>query len=248
MRAKQGRGKLWENAGVGLHWANENPSDGFSTLASQRNRSRVCLPPKRNGCGCSSRSSSEPPPAEGPAGDQDWVSAAGQPIFQSSWRREGPLCALQSLSSPRGHSSPNRMPAQRLPEGPGNHVDANETSPPPLRAPTKRFHLTLFSRIDVSLPNPQTLDELSGSQSRSVKCHKQFAWAKTVVLTPCGFDYLIFFPPQKNWDLFCRERMKHENRPMVQLFCSNLMYWTLCNRRWQSRWGLDVVTTFSQLC
>lgn len=70
-------------------------------------------------------------------------------------------------------------------------------APPPLRAPTKRFHLTLFSRIDVSLPNPPALDELSGSQSRSVKCHKQFALAKTVVLSPCGLDYFIPPPPKK---------------------------------------------------
>lgn len=98
----------------------------------------------------------------------------------------------------------------------GNHVDANETSPPPLRAPTKRFHLTLFSRIDVSLPNPQTLDELSGSQSRSVKCHKQFAWAKTVVLTPCGFDYLIFFPPKKTETYF----VGRESNTKIGQWCS----------------------------
>lgn len=68
----------------------------------------------------------------------------------------------------------------------------------------------------MSCCQPQTPCEVYGSQSHSVKCHKLFAWAEPAALTPRAFD--CFLPPCKLQDSFCRERIKHENRPIVQPF------------------------------
>lgn len=215
IREKQRRGILSLDAWVELHWANENPCDGFSTLAITAHQSWFRPPPERLRCGWSSPLVIRTSTSWEPAGDQDWVSAAGQPIFQLSWRREGPHCALQSLSSPRGHSFPYRMPAQHLPKGPGNHVDANKTSNPPGPQPQQEGSTSRYSPeplLAANLKLPTRSSDLNHAPWSVTNCwleQKQWFWLL--------IDFTIFFP-EKLQHLFSWEGMKHENRPIVQLF------------------------------
>lgn len=126
--------------------------------------------------------------------------------------------------SPAGEDipPPTACQPQRLPEGPGNLVDANKRTPP-----TKLFHLTLFLRIDLVLPTSNSPQPLW----ISITFHKT---SKAVCLNRnSGFDFLwivgfYFFPPQ-NKVFFCSKRIKHDDRSMLELFCTNPIYCTQCN-------------------
>lgn len=53
-------------------------------------------------------------------------------------------------------------------------------------APPQNCSTSHYSWESTLCCQPQILHNLSGSQSRSTKCHKQFAWTETVVLIFCG--------------------------------------------------------------
>lgn len=113
-----------------------------------------------------------------------------------------PLTACQPSVSPRDR---------------GKHVDANKTSTPhpALNPQQKRFHVIPKNRrLAANLKLPTSSADLNHAPWSVTNClpeQKQRFWPLVD---------LTFFPPWKLRDLFCRERMKHENRPIVQFFVS----------------------------
>lgn len=134
--------------------------DGFSTLAIAAQPIMARLPPERHRHGWSSRSSSEPPPAESQLETKIKFLWLVSPFF--SWASAEKDLSVHCNPFPGREDIPSHTACQPSvsPRDRGTMWMLTRRAPPRPSTPTNRFHLTLFLRIDIALPTSNSLRAL----------------------------------------------------------------------------------------
>lgn len=181
----------------------------------------IPLPPERHRCGWSSRSSSEPPPAESQLEAKIEFLRPVSPFFSWAGGKKdlsvhcNPFPGREDIPSPTA-CQPSVSPRDR-----GAMWMLTRRAPPTLNPNKKIPPHGIFENQHLAAnlkfpPNSPYLIHTLWNVTNYLPEQKQRFWLLT--------HLTIFFFPLKLRDSFCRKRMKHENRPFVQPFVS-----TECN-------------------